>query len=151
MAWESKKIGTATFHAIFVKLPYKQRPKFYKGRATTPKETKENEKAIGLAFVRQVSNETDFDFKGFEGEVHANIEIQRPINKSDPKYYVGKADTKKPDVDNVLKLILDGLNGTAYKDDKQVTEAHIKKLPLCGRRDYVSIVLKFTYYKEVRV
>lgn len=29
---------------------------------------------------------------------------------------------KKPDVDNILKAVLDALNGVAYKDDKQVIE-----------------------------
>lgn len=28
--------------------------------------------------------------------------------------------TKKPDIDNMLKIIMDGLNGVAYPDDKQV-------------------------------
>lgn len=29
---------------------------------------------------------------------------------------------KKPDLDNVIKIILDGLNGVAYEDDKQVVQ-----------------------------
>ena len=34
---------------------------------------------------------------------------------------------KKPDCDNLAKIILDSLNGIAYKDDSQVTELHIIK------------------------
>ena len=34
---------------------------------------------------------------------------------------------KKPDVDNVAKIILDALNGIAYRDDKQVVELYVKK------------------------
>jgi Holliday junction resolvase RusA-like endonuclease len=34
---------------------------------------------------------------------------------------------KKPDIDNVIKSILDGLNGVAYEDDKQVIEIHAEK------------------------
>ena len=28
--------------------------------------------------------------------------------------------TKKPDIDNLVKAVLDGLNGLAYQDDKQI-------------------------------
>ena len=35
--------------------------------------------------------------------------------------------TKKPDVDNVAKSILDSLNGMAYKDDSQVVECIVRK------------------------
>lgn len=34
---------------------------------------------------------------------------------------------KKPDIDNVCKVILDALNGVAYKDDTQVVELNIVK------------------------
>ena len=35
--------------------------------------------------------------------------------------------TKKPDVDNITKSILDSLNGIAYKDDSQVTGLEVMK------------------------
>ena len=35
--------------------------------------------------------------------------------------------TKKPDADNIAKIILDALNGIAYKDDAQVTDLHVLK------------------------
>ena len=34
---------------------------------------------------------------------------------------------KKPDIDNILKIVLDGLNGVAYADDKQVIEVRCRK------------------------
>ena len=33
--------------------------------------------------------------------------------------------TKKPDVDNVVKIVLDALNGFAWHDDAQVIDLHI--------------------------
>ena len=36
--------------------------------------------------------------------------------------------TKKPDADNILKIIADALNGIAYADDKQVVTAEVQKL-----------------------
>lgn len=35
--------------------------------------------------------------------------------------------TKKPDVDNVFKILTDALSGIAYKDDKQIVSAFISK------------------------
>lgn len=35
--------------------------------------------------------------------------------------------TKKPDVDNVFKILTDALSGIAYKDDKQIVAATINK------------------------
>lgn len=34
----------------------------------------------------------------------------------------------KPDIDNLVKGVLDALNGIAYRDDKQVIELHARKL-----------------------
>lgn len=35
--------------------------------------------------------------------------------------------TKKPDFDNIFKIICDALNGVAYADDAQIVEAQISK------------------------
>ena len=35
--------------------------------------------------------------------------------------------TKKPDLDNVAKLILDSLNNVAYKDDSQIVMLKVEK------------------------
>lgn len=34
---------------------------------------------------------------------------------------------KKPDCDNIAKIILDSLNGIAYEDDKQITSLTVEK------------------------
>lgn len=35
--------------------------------------------------------------------------------------------TKKPDIDNIAKIIMDALNGFAYKDDKQIIRVCVGK------------------------
>ena len=35
---------------------------------------------------------------------------------------------KKPDIDNIVKTFLDGMNGVIFKDDTQVVDLHVKKV-----------------------
>lgn len=35
--------------------------------------------------------------------------------------------TKKPDIDNIAKCVLDALNKLAYRDDTQVVKLHMEK------------------------
>jgi Holliday junction resolvase RusA-like endonuclease len=44
-----------------------------------------------------------------------------------------------PDIDNLLKTILDSLNGLIYKDDKQVYEIECKKIISCENNVYLEI------------
>lgn len=36
--------------------------------------------------------------------------------------------TKKPDADNIIKVILDALNGLAYQDDAQIYRVYFEKM-----------------------
>ena len=53
---------------------------------------------------------------------------QLPKSMKDAKPFLSK-----PDVDNVIKCVMDGLNGVAYSDDKQVTLIVAEKL---DRQDF---------------
>lgn len=50
----------------------------------------------------------------------------------------------KPDVDNVAKIILDGLNKVAYNDDNQITDIKIRKI--YDTESYVKV--KLIYRKD---
>ena len=58
--------------------------------------------------------------------------------------------TLKPDIDNIIKAVMDGLNGTAYHDDKQIVlvicHKHERTTRITG--EYVSYIL--APYDEVR-
>ena len=108
----------------------KARPKFNSEskRTYTPKPTVEYEK-----LVRQ-SYSTSNGGKRLEGEIEAYITAFYQIPKSAKKSLKEAmergdvAPTKKPDVDNVAKSILDALNGLAYTDDSQITTLTVRKV-----------------------
>ena len=67
------------------------------------------------------------------GQIKADIKAYYPIPKStSKKQHQAMLDgqirpTKKPDWDNIGKIICDALNGIAYKDDSAIVEAMVEK------------------------
>lgn len=72
------------------------------------------------------------------GPVSVDLEIRFPIPKSWPKKRREAADgqphTQRPDLDNLVKSVLDGLNGVAFADDAQVHAVSTRKVwsSTCG-------------------
>lgn len=109
----------------------KQRPRTARrGSFTTiytPKETVNYEKLV----KRSYQNSLFSDIK-LEGPIEANITALFSLPKSlskkkqkellEQKYY-----TKKPDCDNIDKVVLDGLNEIAYDDDSQICKLNSEK------------------------
>lgn len=66
------------------------------------------------------------------GPVAVEMEIRFPIPKSWPKRRREAADgqphTQRPDLDNLVKSVLDGLNGVAFSDDAQVHSVKTRKV-----------------------
>lgn len=68
-----------------------------------------------------------------------------PVPQGWPKYRRVDANTdaipvtKKPDIDNIVKSILDGLNAVAFQDDKQVYSISAKKFYSYTPRTVVTI------------
>lgn len=67
----------------------------------------------------------------WEGPISVQIEITYEISASWSKKRrvaaPGSPAPKKPDIDNCAKIILDGLNGVAFRDDSQVTDLRVMK------------------------
>ncbi len=109
----------------------KQRPRHSRvsGTTYTPRETKLHEQLIQRAYGEAGG------YKFPEGsQLRISIFAVMGIPKSTPKYK--RADmlsanirpTKKPDWDNIGKLVCDALNGVAYDDDKCICSACVIKL-----------------------
>ena len=98
------------------------------GRAYTPSKTKNYEYFLRQWFIRKYPN-----FKQLESRVKVTIVACFDIPKSSSKkkedeMLIGKiSPTKKPDIDNIVKIILDAMNKFAFKDDTQVTKMEVEK------------------------
>ena len=110
------------------KIKGKARPRFSTktGRTFTPGDTIQYENWVRLCYKEQ-------DGRYLEGAVKAIITIYYKVPKSYSKKRVQaireglEYPQKKPDSDNVAKIILDSLNKIAYEDDSQVTELTVLK------------------------
>lgn len=107
----------------------KARPRFSRrsGAVYTPSATKAYEKQIADAY-REAAHGGKFTIS-----VGIIVMACFPIPKSWPKAkklqaMKGELRPGKPDIDNILKIVLDGLNGVAYDDDSLVTEASCTKM-----------------------
>ena len=120
---------------------YKERVRLNRRTLTlyTPSATKDYEKLIGDCFQKCCDQK-------FEGALSVSITAVMPIPKSVSKKV--RQDmlsqkvlpTKKPDIDNIIKIIFDGLNGIAFDDDKQIVEVSAKKI--YGARPQVVVAIK---------
>ena len=107
----------------------KARPRVTRsGRAYTPSKTVNYE-----ALVKYTYQSLYWHLEPSTKLIEAHITAIFPIPKSYSKkktaeLLAGRYNyNKKPDCDNLAKIILDALNGIAYKDDSQVTVLHIAK------------------------
>lgn len=105
----------------------KGRPRFMRsGHTYTDEKTKAYESAVKAAWYKAGR-------KKISGAVYVHISAYFSVPKSGSKAL--RADklnglalpTKKPDVDNIAKIILDALNGLAFDDDKDVIYLSVVK------------------------
>ncbi len=106
----------------------KQRPRLNrKNGVFTPKTTRIYENSVKTCFM---SSEGGKRLKSF---ISASIFAFFPIPESYSKKKKNQIRAgrvypdKKPDADNIAKIILDSLNGLAYDDDKQIVDLRVFK------------------------
>lgn len=135
-------IGEETVRLTFAEMPFKGRPKFTKtGHTYTPSKTAKTEKYIRDQWQKQVGSYWD----EHRGPVKVYLEIARPQAKNSKD---GAQDLQKPDIDNIGKVFLDALNKLAWKDDSQVVEFEVAKLPRQKSKEQVEACLRVRYYLE---
>lgn len=121
----------------------KARPRVTRYGTYTPQKTVDYEKLVKFSYLKEYRGA-----KPIETATEIHLKIYMPIPKSTPKYkkkYKVKEETphiKRPDFDNIIKSVVDGLNGLAYKDDNLLYKGSWEKLYSDNPRVEVSIKTK---------
>lgn len=98
------------------------------GRMYTPPATQKFEQKIKNAFLEKYTLKELSD-KPIKAVIIAEFEPPKSISKKKRLELIEEVIdyTKKPDIDNISKIILDALNGIAYKDDNQISKLEVIK------------------------
>lgn len=111
----------------------KGRPRVCRNGTYTPKTTRDYENLVRQCYIAKYADKQPIPAKI---PLKVSIIANYPITQSMPKKQVKIIEnggaftvrpTKKPDADNISKIILDALNGLAYYDDNQVVTLRIDK------------------------
>ncbi|MGN1327732.1 MAG: RusA family crossover junction endodeoxyribonuclease [Clostridia bacterium] len=108
----------------------KERPRvnMYTGSVYTPGKTKDYEILIQQYFKMKYPNYQTLDGR-ISIEIVAYLKIPKSTSKLKKQEMLDNkiSPTKKPDVDNIAKVILDAMNKFVFKDDNQVAKISIEK------------------------
>ena len=109
----------------------KERPRFNPkgGQPYTPSNTADYERMVVLIYRSKFGTAKFPDNAQLDMRVRAYFTIPASDSK---KKQAQKAQgdirpTKKPDWDNIGKIISDSLNGVAYRDDSQIVDSQVRK------------------------
>ncbi len=103
------------------------------GHTYTPDNTVLYENLVKTEFLRQCGRGQRIRSDDTRRAISMQITAVYPVPASYPKRDKAAAlagdllPTKKPDADNVAKVIADALNGLAYDDDAQITDLSVLK------------------------
>ena len=112
------------------------------GVAHTPQKTVNYENFIKQMFVEKYPK-----FVPVDCELHLFLEVWQAIpkgtsiKKTELMVGGGIRPAKLPDIDNILKSVMDALEGLAYQNDNQFVSATIDKL--YSRRPRLEITIKY--------
>lgn len=123
----------------------KGRPRFtsFSGhtRSYTPKKTEIAEAIIRCEYERQVGKMFNFGSVPVRLVIRAYSGIPKASSRAKrlEMELARILPTKKPDIDNIAKLVMDSLNGVAWEDDKQVCALEASKF--YGERPRIEIII----------
>lgn len=121
---------------VLGKIKGKARPRMTKaGHTYTPSDTVTYEKAVQLMYKNQCKGIFFGDKQPIGIYIKAMFAIPKSYTKA-KKELIQRGEllpTKKPDADNIAKIICDALNGIAYEDDVQIVNMYVDKVYTSGK------------------
>jgi crossover junction endodeoxyribonuclease RusA len=85
-----------------------------------------NLKQWELRIAQQAQEKIPQGFCDGESAYNIQLEFAMPVPKNLPKSFIYE-DTKRPDLDKLVRACLDGLTGIAWLDDSQVVDIFARK------------------------
>lgn len=123
------------------KIPRKERARFGAGRTYTPRQTAHAEEWVRLSAMQA-------GVALIEGPVALDLTalVAVPASWSKRKRATALAGgawcARKPDLDNVAKLVGDALNGIAWADDSQIARITAERRWACDGRERLVVIIK---------
>ncbi len=109
----------------------KGRPRFCRntGHAITPKDTVNYETLVKMEYTQACGEQMFPDDAMLDMRIKAYYSIPKSASKKRHAAMLSGdiRPTKKPDMDNVIKIIADSLNKIAYRDDTQIVDCQVRK------------------------
>lgn len=108
--------------------------------AYTPAKTKEYEELVKQYFILKYRRINPLEGR-IKIEMKAYFGIPKNTSKKQKEEMLNNhiSPTKKPDIDNIVKIILDSLNKLAFKDDNQITKLEVEKLYAEEEKVYIKV------------
>lgn len=131
----------------------KQRPKFSRTgqyvKTYTPDETVSYENLVKLMYQQAAKGKMFSEDAALDVRIIAYYEIPKSMSKKKRKAMLEHKvrPTKKPDWDNIGKIICDSLNKVAYHDDAAVVDAQVRKF--YSEQPRVDVIIRVISSNEI--
>lgn len=104
-------------------------PKIGRVQSITPKDTVSYENLVKMCYITSEHRREWFNKEPITMYITAFFEIPKSTSKKDrARMLSGELHpTKKPDADNIAKIVCDALNDVAYHDDTQIVRLIVDK------------------------
>ena len=120
----------------------KSRPRMTKtGKVYTPAGTRHYEGRVLRACMYALGKPKDFELVSGPIAIQVEMVCRRPYGSKGEGRGWCPYSRQRPDVDNCLKVVMDGLNKGLYNDDRQVCKAMVTK-QYCAKGELPHILVK---------